>query len=69
MDQHVIQFTKTMNDESASVIMHIFDNERPLKPLVIPYIRNTNPTPVRKIEPMVIRVPTPFSFDGTKVMP
>ncbi|KAI5381705.1 hypothetical protein KIW84_UN0507 [Lathyrus oleraceus] len=39
------------------------------KPLVVPYQRNVGLEPVNKIEPMVIYVPAPFSFDSTKAVP
>ncbi|KAI5431114.1 hypothetical protein KIW84_035325 [Lathyrus oleraceus] len=39
------------------------------KPFVVPYQRNVDLEPVKKIEPMVIHVPAPFSFDSTKVIP
>ncbi|KAI5397564.1 hypothetical protein KIW84_063399 [Lathyrus oleraceus] len=39
------------------------------KPFVVPYQRNVDLEPVKKIEPMVIHVPAPFSFDSTKAVP
>ncbi|XP_050909836.1 uncharacterized protein LOC127123678 [Lathyrus oleraceus] len=69
MDQRVIQFTKAKIDEDVAVIVHVFDQERLPKPFVVPYQRNVNLEPMKKIEPMVIYVPTPFSIDSTKVVP
>lgn len=68
MDQWVIQFTRSKIDEDVFVIVHVFDQERLTKPLVVPYQRNANPTPVKKIEPIVIHVPALFSFNSTKVV-
>lgn len=65
----MVQFTKTKNDESAFMIQLVFDKERLPKPWVVPYQRNTNTMPAKKIELMVIHVPYPFSFDSTKVVP
>ncbi|XP_050895954.1 uncharacterized protein LOC127102651 [Lathyrus oleraceus] len=69
MDQRVFQFTRAKIDEGVDVIMHVFDQERLPKPFVVPYQRNVDLEPVKKIEPMVIHVPAPFSFDSTKVVP
>lgn len=65
----MIQFTQTKNDESAFMILLVFDKKRLPKPWVVPCQRNTNTTPVKKIELMVIHVPYPFSFNSTKVVP
>ncbi|KAI5417251.1 hypothetical protein KIW84_042030 [Lathyrus oleraceus] len=43
--------------------------ERLPKPFVVPYQRNIDLEPAKKIEPMVIYVPAPFSFDSTKEVP
>ncbi|KAI5419957.1 hypothetical protein KIW84_043941 [Lathyrus oleraceus] len=43
--------------------------ERLPKPFMVPYQRNVDLEPVKKIEPMVIYVPAPFSFDSTKAVP
>ncbi|XP_050897628.1 uncharacterized protein LOC127104486 [Lathyrus oleraceus] len=69
MDQRVIQFTRAKIDEDVAVIVPVFDQERLPKPFVFPYQRNVDLEPVKKIEPMVIHVPAPFSFDSTKVVP
>ncbi|XP_050874946.1 uncharacterized protein LOC127078541 [Lathyrus oleraceus] len=69
MDQRVIQFTRAKIDEDVAVIVPIFDQERLPKPFVVPYQRNVDLEPVKKIEPMVIHVPAPFSFDSTKAVP
>lgn len=69
MGQRVVQFTITKIDEDVVVIVLVFDQERLLNPLVVPYHRNTNTTPVKKIDPMVIHVPAPLSFHSTKAIP
>ncbi|XP_050877309.1 uncharacterized protein LOC127081066 [Lathyrus oleraceus] len=69
MDQRVIMFTRAKIDEDVVVIMLVFDQERLPKPFVVPYRRNVDLEPVKKIEPMIIYVPTPFSFDSTKAVP
>ncbi|XP_050919158.1 uncharacterized protein LOC127136663 [Lathyrus oleraceus] len=69
MDQRVIQVTRAKIDEDVAVIVPVFDQERLPKPFVVPYQRNVDLEPVKKIEPMVIHVPAPFSFDSTKVVP
>lgn len=69
MDQRVIQFTRAKTDEDVVMIVHVFDQERLPRPFVVLYQRNVDPTPVKNIEPMVIYVPTLFSFDSTKVVP
>ncbi|XP_050897515.1 uncharacterized protein LOC127104371 [Lathyrus oleraceus] len=63
MDQRVIQFTRAKIDEDVAMIVPVFDQERLPKPFVVPYQRNVDLEPVKKIEPMVIYVPAPFSFD------
>lgn len=60
MDQRVFQFTIVKIDEDVVVIVPVFDPEKLPKPLEVPYQRNTNTTPVNKIEPMVIHFPSPF---------
>ncbi|KAI5384041.1 hypothetical protein KIW84_071153 [Lathyrus oleraceus] len=67
--KRVIQFTRAKIDEDVAVIVPVFDQERLPKPLVVPYQRNVDLEPVKKIEPMVIHVPAPFSFDSTKAVP
>ncbi|XP_050890981.1 uncharacterized protein LOC127096459 [Lathyrus oleraceus] len=69
MDQRVIQFTREKIDEDVAVVVPVFDQERLPKPFVVPYQRNVDLEPVKKIEPMVIHVPAPFSFDSTKAVP
>ncbi|KAI5402917.1 hypothetical protein KIW84_050493 [Lathyrus oleraceus] len=69
MDQRVIQFIRAKIDEDVALIVPIFDQERLPKPFVVPYQRNVDLEPVKKIEPMVIHVPAPFLFDSTKVVP
>ncbi|XP_050895562.1 uncharacterized protein LOC127102203 [Lathyrus oleraceus] len=69
MDQRVIQFTRAKIDEDVAMIVPVFDQERLPKPFVVPYQRNVDLEPVKKIEPMVIYVPAPFSFDSTKEVP
>ncbi|XP_050876136.1 uncharacterized protein LOC127079811 [Lathyrus oleraceus] len=68
MDQRVIQFTRAKVDEDVAVIVLVFDQERLPKPFVVPYQRNVDLEPMKKIEPMVIYVPAPFSFDNTKAV-
>ncbi|XP_050875214.1 uncharacterized protein LOC127078834 [Lathyrus oleraceus] len=65
----VIQFTRANINEDVAVIVPVFDQERLPKPFVVPYHRNVDLDPVKKIEPMVIYVPAPFSFDSTKAVP
>ncbi|XP_050909131.1 uncharacterized protein LOC127122899 [Lathyrus oleraceus] len=69
MDQEVIQFTRAKINEDVVVIVPVFDQERLPKPFVVPYQRNIDLEPVKKIKPMVIYVPTPFLFDSTKAVP
>ncbi|XP_050896639.1 uncharacterized protein LOC127103419 [Lathyrus oleraceus] len=69
MDERVIQFTRAKIDEDVAVIVPVFDQERLPKPFVVPYQRNVDLEPLKKIEPMVIHVPAPFSFDNTKAVP
>ncbi|XP_050875210.1 uncharacterized protein LOC127078830 [Lathyrus oleraceus] len=69
MDQRVIQFTRAKIDEDVAVIVAVFDQERLPKPFVVPYQRNVDLEPVKKIKPIVIHVPAPFSFDSTKAVP
>ncbi|KAI5421486.1 hypothetical protein KIW84_045063 [Lathyrus oleraceus] len=69
MDQWVIQFTKAKIDEDVAMIVPVFDQERLPRPFVVRYLRNVDLEPVKKIMPMVIYFPTPFSFDSTKVVP
>ncbi|XP_050902816.1 uncharacterized protein LOC127115280 [Lathyrus oleraceus] len=69
MDQRVIQFTRAKTDEDVAVIVPVFDQERLPKPFVVPYQRNVDLEPVKKIEPMVMYVPAPFSFNSTKAVP
>ncbi|XP_050890936.1 uncharacterized protein LOC127096407 [Lathyrus oleraceus] len=68
MDQRVIQFTRAKIDEDIVVIVSVFDQERLPKTFVVPYQRNVDLEPVKKIKPMVIYVPVPFSFDITKAV-
>ncbi|XP_050910073.1 uncharacterized protein LOC127123946 [Lathyrus oleraceus] len=69
MNERVIQFTRGKIDEDVAMIVPVFDQERLPKPFVVPYQRNVDLEPVKKIKPMVIHVPAPFSFDSTKVVP
>lgn len=62
-------FTRANIDENVDVIVHVFDQESLSKPIVVPYQRSANPAPVKKIEPMVIYAPDPFSFNSTKAIP
>ncbi|XP_050916290.1 uncharacterized protein LOC127131407 [Lathyrus oleraceus] len=62
-------FIRAKIDEDVAVIVPVFDQERFPKPFVVPYKRNVDLEPVKKIEPMVIYVPAPFSFDSTKAVP
>ena len=55
-------------DKDVVVIVPVFDQERLHTPLVVPYQRNTNRSLEKKIEPMVIHVSTPFSFNSTKAV-
>ncbi|XP_050893409.1 uncharacterized protein LOC127100312 [Lathyrus oleraceus] len=57
------------DDEDVVVIVPVFDQERLPKPFMVSYKRNVDLDPVKKIEPMVIYVPAPFSFDSTKAVP
>ncbi|KAI5407088.1 hypothetical protein KIW84_053370 [Lathyrus oleraceus] len=68
-NNRVIQFTRAKIDKDIIVIVPVFDQERLPKPFVVPYQRNVDLEPVKKIEPMVIYVPAPFSFDSTKAVP
>ncbi|KAI5398775.1 hypothetical protein KIW84_064234 [Lathyrus oleraceus] len=69
MDQRVIQFTRAKIDKDVAVIVPVFDQERLPKLFVVPYQRNVDLEPMKKIEPMVIYVPALFSFDSTKAVP
>ncbi|KAI5417808.1 hypothetical protein KIW84_042432 [Lathyrus oleraceus] len=69
IDQLVIQFTRARIDKVVVVVVPVFDQERLLKPLVVPYQRSANPTPMKKIEPNVIHVSTSFSVNSTKAVP
>ncbi|XP_050876114.1 uncharacterized protein LOC127079789 [Lathyrus oleraceus] len=69
MDQRFIQFTRAKIDEDAVVVMPVFDQERLPRPFVVPYQRNVDLEPAKKIEPMVIYVLAPFSFDSTNAVP
>ncbi|XP_050896552.1 uncharacterized protein LOC127103327 [Lathyrus oleraceus] len=62
-------FTREKIDEDVAVIVPVVDQERFPKPFVVPYQRNVDLEPVKNIEPMIIYVPAPFSFDSTKVVP
>ncbi|KAI5394243.1 hypothetical protein KIW84_061079 [Lathyrus oleraceus] len=63
------QFTRVKVDEDVIMIVLEFDQEKLPKPLVVHHQRNSNPTPMKKIDPMVIHVPIPFSFNNTKAVP
>ncbi|XP_050889228.1 uncharacterized protein LOC127094438 [Lathyrus oleraceus] len=62
-------FTRSNIDEDVVAIVLVFDQERLPKPFVVPYHKNVDLEPVKKIEPMVIYVPASFSFDSTKAVP
>ncbi|KAI5410583.1 hypothetical protein KIW84_055917 [Lathyrus oleraceus] len=67
--RRVIQLTKEKIDEDVVAIVPVFDQERHPKPFVVPYQRNVDLEPLKKIEPMVIYVPAPFSFVSSKAVP
>lgn len=69
MDRYVVQFSRVQSDDIIYVIMLLFDQNKIPKAFVIPCQRNAIEELAKKIESMVVHVPTLFPFDITKVVP
>lgn len=59
MDQGLIQFSKSKAVEEVAVI----------KPITIVYRKKKVEAPPKRIQPIQFRVPNPFPYQNTKVVP